>query len=323
MPDYTVSSDIDDLLRTANDAAARTELGVDAAGTDNSTDVTLTGAGTYISIGAGQIITVDAITESDIDDLGAYITGITGSPLSDLSDVTITTPAADQILKWDGAAWVNTTITASIIDAEASTDGQVLTSDGAGNVAWETPAGSGDMLASTYDPNTVAGDAFAMDNMVEGTTTKILTDIERAAIASALQSADIDTLAELNAIVADATIDDSGDARTPTAHAASHTDGSDDIQDATNLVKGLATAAHITAIEANTTHRTSDGSDHTFIDQDVTSGSSPTLDALNITNVQTAALPFGTAGQQLTTNEAETALELSLASKYLLSLIHI
>jgi len=44
--------------------------------------------------------------------------------------------------------------------------------------------GGGDMEASTYDPNTVAGDAFDMDNMVEGATTKILTDTERAAIAA-------------------------------------------------------------------------------------------------------------------------------------------
>jgi len=38
------------------------------------------------------------------------------------------------------------------------------------------------MEASTYDPNTVAGDAFDMDNMVEGSTTKILTDTERTTI---------------------------------------------------------------------------------------------------------------------------------------------
>jgi hypothetical protein len=37
----------------------------------------------------------------------------------------------------------------------------------------------GDMAASTYDPNTVSGDVFDMDNMVEGTTTKILTAAER------------------------------------------------------------------------------------------------------------------------------------------------
>lgn len=42
-------------------------------------------------------------------------------------------------------------------------------------------SGSGDMLAATYDPTTVAGDAFDMDNMVEGTN-KILTAAERATI---------------------------------------------------------------------------------------------------------------------------------------------
>lgn len=46
------------------------------------------------------------------------------------------------------------------------------------------------------------------------------------------------------------------DARVPTAHAASHVDGSDDIQNATNAQKGLATAAHIQAIEANTEKNT-------------------------------------------------------------------
>ena len=55
-------------------ATARTNLGVDAAGTDNSIDVTFAGTGTYISL-AGQVITVDPITESDISDLGAYVVG--------------------------------------------------------------------------------------------------------------------------------------------------------------------------------------------------------------------------------------------------------
>ena len=45
-------------------------------------------------------------------------------------------------------------------------------------------AGSGDMSASVYDPNTVAADAFAMDNMAEGSTTKILTATERSEIAA-------------------------------------------------------------------------------------------------------------------------------------------
>ena len=39
----------------------------------------------------------------------------------------------------------------------------------------EFGTGSGDMLAGTYDPNTVAGDVFDMDNMVNGTTNKLFT----------------------------------------------------------------------------------------------------------------------------------------------------
>jgi len=49
-----------------------------------------------------------------------------------------------------------------------------------------TDAGSGDMLAATYDPTNVAGDAFDMDNMVEGTDTKILTAAERTKISNSL-----------------------------------------------------------------------------------------------------------------------------------------
>jgi hypothetical protein len=75
-----------------------------------------------------------------------------------------------------------------------------------------------------------------------------------------LSQTDIDSLAKLNGILTDATLIDTGDsrlsnARTPTTHATSHTDGTDDIQSATNAHKGLATAAHITAIEANTSAR--------------------------------------------------------------------
>jgi len=47
-----------------------------------------------------------------------------------------------------------------------------------------------------------------------------------------------------------------GDA--PTAHSSSHTNGTDDIQSATNAQKGLATASHISAIEANTAKTTCD-----------------------------------------------------------------
>jgi len=97
------------LIDDATQGDAQTTLGVDAAGTDNSTNVTFAGTGSYLSL-AGQQITVDPITESDISDLGAYITDIAGSPLGQLSDVTITTIASGELLKWNGSAWINNTL---------------------------------------------------------------------------------------------------------------------------------------------------------------------------------------------------------------------
>ena len=45
-------------------------------------------------------------------------------------------------------------------------------------------------------------------------------------------------------------------------------------------------------IAVNTTHKTSDGSDHTFIDQDITIDSSPTLVGTNVTAVPATSLEF-------------------------------
>lgn len=44
--------------------------------------------------------------------------------------------------------------------------------------------GTGDMVEATYDPTGVNGDAFDMDNMVESATSKVLTNVERLAIAA-------------------------------------------------------------------------------------------------------------------------------------------
>ena len=48
-------------------------------------------------------------------------------------------------------------------------------------------------------------------------------------------------------------------------HAPRHTDGNDDIQSATNAQKGVATAAQITALEANTVHKGFAGTDHSDV----------------------------------------------------------
>lgn len=57
-------------------------------------------------------------------------------------------------------------------------------------------SGSGDMLEAMYDPNGVNDDAFDMENMVEGSTKKILTTAERAKIGhlSVTQAVDLDAI---------------------------------------------------------------------------------------------------------------------------------
>jgi hypothetical protein len=76
------------------------------------------------------------------------------------------------------------------------------------------------------------------------TGTQLLNTISNAGGAAALN---VGTTAGTVAAGDDARL---SDARTPTAHAASHTNGTDDIQSATAAQKGLATAAQITKLDA-------------------------------------------------------------------------
>ncbi len=59
--------------------------------------------------------------EADITDLQSYLLNITGESLSDLSDVTITAIASGEILKWNGAAWINNTLAEAGISAPGHT----------------------------------------------------------------------------------------------------------------------------------------------------------------------------------------------------------
>lgn len=72
---------------------------------------------------------------------------------------------------------------------------------------------------------------------------------------SANRTFDLDAASQASLALADSAMQP-GDA--PTAHAASHTNGTDDIQDATSSQKGLATAAQITKLNAITGTNTGD-----------------------------------------------------------------
>lgn len=65
---------------------------------------------------------------------------------------------------------------------------------------------NGDMLASTYDTGNVSADAFNMDNMIEGTTSKILTTGERSKLAGIAANAEVNVNADWDAVGGDAEI---------------------------------------------------------------------------------------------------------------------
>jgi len=62
-----------------------------------------------------------SVTESQISDLGSYITDVTGDNLDALSNVTITSNSTGEILKWNGSAWVNNTLAEAGIAAASHT----------------------------------------------------------------------------------------------------------------------------------------------------------------------------------------------------------
>ena len=108
-------------------AAARTALDVDQAGTDNSTNVTLAGTYDYLTLSGQQItlaqidLTTDVTgvlpsgnigshthTASDVTDFStAADARIALAVLDDLADVVETTITTGDLLRWNGANWVN------------------------------------------------------------------------------------------------------------------------------------------------------------------------------------------------------------------------
>lgn len=113
-------------------------------------------------------------------------------------------PNADRLLFWDDSAGAYTYLT---VGTNLSISGTTLNASGGGG------GGGGDMDTAIYDPNAVASDAFDMDNMVEGTTTKILTAAERAKVGhlTVTQAVDLDAIeTKVDGIEALADVTDAG-----------------------------------------------------------------------------------------------------------------
>ena len=156
-------------------SAARSALGVDAAGTDNSTNVTLANTN-YLTI-SGQEITGGTIP------VGSGGTGLTSITTGNILYASGTdTIAAAAPGSTSGVQPYHSHLD-KISGAGNGSDGQVLTSDGAGNIAWESVSGgsgSSESATSSYTLgySTLNGSSSgSVSNIVTIPANKILTAI--------------------------------------------------------------------------------------------------------------------------------------------------
>lgn len=178
-----------------------TLLGVSSA--DGTTPVTLFADPTthrlYVDLAAGGTTTVDAGTTTTLAP-GASATVVNSGTTSDaVFDFGI--PAGEKGDPGDpgptgpvGMVWKDAYVgaTAYVVNDAVSYNGSsyICILNSTGNLPTDTTywslvaqkgsdgLGAGDMLASVYDPTNVAGDAFDMDNMEQGTTNKFLSSAE-------------------------------------------------------------------------------------------------------------------------------------------------
>lgn len=132
-------TDFDTEVSNNTDVAANTSARHAAVTVTDSSEIdfTLTGQDITASIKTGSIdeTKLDTSTNASLD----------------LADSSV--QPGDNISTLTNDSGYLSTVTASDIDSGVSTDGQVLTSDGAGNAAWETIGGSGDVVGPASSTN--------------------------------------------------------------------------------------------------------------------------------------------------------------------------
>ena len=177
-------------------ATLRSHLGLSTVATSGSyNDLSDTPPAGGSSLSADQEAAISGANAPSASNVFATIADVGGGS-GDLSQTDIDTLAKLNAIVTD-ATLVNATSLSTVATSGSYND----LSDK------PTGAGSGDMTAATYDPTNVAADAFSRANHTGEQAISTVTGLQ-SALDDRLEAADIDTLADLNTIVTDATLVD-------------------------------------------------------------------------------------------------------------------
>jgi hypothetical protein len=146
----------------------------------------------------GQTGTV-VLDPDDLDDTATANKFTTASDISKLAGIE-TGATADQSDAEIETAYNNQVSVVSQAEAEAGTATTVRrwTAERVAQAIAALASGGGDMFASVYDPNAIAGDAFDMANMVEAADAKVMSAAERTKLAGVEAGAEVNDVASVN-----------------------------------------------------------------------------------------------------------------------------
>lgn len=155
------------LIDDTNAAAQRTTLGVDPAGTDNSTDVTLAGTLDYITI-AGQVITRNAIDlTTDVTGAAPVANGGTGATTAANARINLGLAIGSDVQAWDADL---DTYAANPLTAAELTQLQNIGTEAISAAEWAFLAAMDQGVATTDSVNFVDGTFSGMIKTGAGAT---------------------------------------------------------------------------------------------------------------------------------------------------------
>lgn len=256
---------------------------------DNSTSNFFDTAGNALT-STGSTVNVDesAINTSLVNNDAGFISDITAENIGTLSDVTITTVADNEILQYDNVSgnWINQTFTEA--DIATNTD---LTNHTIDSTIHYTQSSISITASQVSDFDTEVSNNVN----VSANTTHISSDgSDHTFINQDVTSGSSPVLSNTN-MTGNVSVwtNDSGYLTDITSELISDlsnvvftTLSSNDIlrYNGTNFINVDfdTEVSNNTDVAANTTHRSSDGSDHTFINQDVTTTGTPTFGSVTV-----------------------------------------